>query len=333
LVEWEDPTWQALAQAYQAAATASVQRFSEEWKSLRALLTRCLDTGSLDPLAEQGKRQQGERSLRIRHLEQSLEQGEMSFDGMALSGFGSAAPLGADGMTAEVNEVGMAGGGAVLRPVTTDQAVRGRLAELFVLEVCWRRFLALDADGRANVLDEIASRRENGPGEVPWGTAVAWKRLRRRLDEDRDALLSCQADSGETSIEMARLFKALIEVAVERGPGFDVLDPFGVWGEVEDGAFSPCRVEVKAILPPEEGLDGHRVVLSTNEFHRARLHPESYILRLIYVPRGTDTKGVRWACDVPDPVGVLRLNEQIVVGVRSGMLPFLVRARGGQPTP
>jgi hypothetical protein len=38
-----------------------------------------------------------------------------------------------------------------------------------------------------------------------------------------------------------------------------------------------------------------------------------------------DVGGVYWACDVPDPVSTLHLDEQIVVGVRSGVLPFVVR--------
>ena len=154
---------------------------------------------------------------------------------------------------------------------------------------------------------------------------MAWKRLERSLKKHRQALLTCPLDPREVLIELARFFKALIEVANERGPGFDVIDPFGVWGNRNADTLSPQRVEVKAILPPNESPDGHRVVLTTNEFHRARQHPECYVLRLVYVPKDDENiSGVDWAGDILDPVDTLKLREQIVLGVRSGMLPFTI---------
>jgi hypothetical protein len=54
---------------------------------------------------------------------------------------------------------------------------------------------------------------------------------------------------------MRKLFTDLIEVANERGPGYDVLDPFGLWGENDaDVCPDPRRVEIKAIL--QDAHDG-----------------------------------------------------------------------------
>ncbi len=227
-------------------------------------------------------------------------------------------------VTSETSEPGRAGGGTSAA-VTVDQAVRGRLAELFVLEVCWRRFLALAPAGREAVLDTIARHREAGPGDVPWGTATAWAKLSKSLEKHRSALVVISSED-DTRQDLAQAFKGLIEVAHEQGPGFDILDPFGAWGADQAEPPVPRRVEIKAIMPPEQAPYGHRVVLTTNEFHRARQHPESYVLRLIVVPREVDdTEHVHWAGDILNPVGVLRLEEQIVRGIRSGNLPLILR--------
>lgn len=326
LVEWDEETWGALGQTFREAAVLHLAQVPEDMRDLRSLLERCLEEDSLHPLRERNQQQQNERQARIRALEQSIEKGSLLFDPVALLGFASVPPL--KEPTSKTTEAGRGIGGGKIGAMTVNQAVRGRLAELFVLEVCWQRFLSLDTGGRAKVLDAIEAHRQDGPGDVPWGTAVAWKNLKRRLAEHRDALVSCPDDARGTSGKLAKLFKDLIEVANERGPGFDVLDPFGVWGDSNDGPPSPRRVEIKAILPLDESPNGHRVILSTNEFHRARQHPESYVLRLICVPHDyQDVGSVRWACDVPDPVGTLHLDEKIVLGVRSGVLPFVLRPK------
>lgn len=326
LVEWDEETWLALRQAFRKTADLKLAHLPKALQYLRSILERCLENGSLEPLRERSQRQQNERQIHIRTLEHRIGTGELSFDAAALSCFSVAPPIETEGLTSEVPEAGRGLGGASIGAITAEQAVRGWLAERFVLEVCYRRFLELDASERARVLDEIEIHRQDNPGDVPWGTAVAWKRLKRRLNAHRKALVACPADPAEAPGEMDKLFKDLIEVANERGPGFDVLDPFGVWGVSNDGPPSPRRVEVKAILPLDKSSNGHRVILSTNEFHRARQHPMSYVLRLIYVPRDhQDVGSVRWACDVPEPVSTLKLDEQIVLGVRSGVLPFIVR--------
>ncbi|MBN1887190.1 MAG: hypothetical protein JW850_04350 [Thermoflexales bacterium] len=322
LVEWEEENWHELGQAFCKAAISSLSQVPKD--DLRDLLHKCLEEGSLEPLGERHSQKQSERQKHISALERSLEGGSLSFDPAALFGFTSEPPL--KQPTSETFEAGRGTGGGNLGPVTVGQAVRGRLAELFVLEVCWQRFLGLDVDERARTLDAIETHRQANPGDVPWGTGAAWKRFKPRLDEHRDTL--CQANRSNVSSQLVGLFKDLIEVANEGGPGFDVLDPFGIWGELNNDILSPRRVEVKAILPSDGSSEGHPVVFTTNEFHRARQHPESYVLRLIYVPRNyyENVSDVRWACDIPDPVNILRLDKQIVLGVRSGVLPFQVRS-------
>jgi hypothetical protein len=323
VVEWDAEMWQALGTAFREEAEARLAEMPGEWVDLVDLLRQCLDAGSLAPLREHHHRQIDQRQARLRALERGFQTGDLAFSPNALTAFQAPSTLGE--VSSETSEPGRGGGGRT-PPMTVNQAVRGRVAELFVLEVCWRRFLALDPADRGAVLDTIAAYRQEGPGDVPWGTATAWRKLRKDLDAYRAALIGLSADDDGLA-EPGRVFKALIEVADERGPGFDVLDPFGEWGADGDETPSPRRVEIKAILPPEESPDGHRVVLTTNEFHRARQHSDSYVLRLIHVPRdGEDVAHVRWAADVPDPVGSLQLDQKIVLGVRSGTLPFIVRS-------
>ncbi len=212
--------------------------------------------------------------------------------------------------------------------MTPNQAVRGRLAELFVLEVCWRRFLRLDQPARKEILDVIVSLRDGGSAQSDalWGTKTAWRELVPRLEQRRRELETCRGLDDEHTPELAKLFRDLIEVANELGPGFDVLDPFGAWGVPDRGvAPKPSRVEIKAILPSDDAASA-RVVLTTNEFHRARSDPASYVLRLIAVPPDPeDTRQVHWVCDVCDPIHSLDLDHWLQEGVRGGSLPLLLR--------
>lgn len=324
MVEWDEAMWQGLSETCANEAEALLSEVSRDWSDLARLLRDCLNAGSLTPLHEHHHREINERHTRMRELEHKFETGVLAFSPEALTGTTTGSALGA--VTSATSEPGRGGGGQ-LPAVTVNQGLRGRVAELFVLEVCWRRFLALDAAHRELVLDAIATYRQEGPGDVPWGTAVAWGKLEKRLGAHRAALIRCVDDDADIA-DLAQIFKALIEVVGEQGPGFDVLDPFGEWGTGDGSEPAPRRVEIKAILPQGENPEGHRVVLTTNEFHRARQHPASYVLRLIVVPRNLDdASGVRWAGDIPDPVGALDLEARMVQGVRSGTLPFLLREK------
>lgn len=318
LLELSDKDWEYLVQDVWNNARAALDKLPQAYQTI---FSRCLQEGTIQPLEEQHIWHGGPRQSRIQALEHQLEQGELVFEIADLLDLSTNAALNVEALRAVVSEPGQSTGGSELAAVTEDQAIRGRVAELFVLEVCWQRYLCADRGTREQMLTVLNHHREHGAGDVPWGTKAAWKSLQPRLSDAWNDLLICTAEDNTART----LFKDLIEVTNERGPGFDVLDPFGVWGQPYTDMFTPCRVEIKAILPPMAKNSEHRVILSTNEFHRARQHPSSYVLRLIYVPSDyEDLRNVHWAVDIPNPVQTLHLDEKIVLGVRSGILPFVV---------
>ncbi len=323
LLEFPKEVWERLSQEIQENTADALAQLPQPYQTL---FVRCLQEGTLQPLAEQRVQHVSTRQHRIQILEHRLAKGDLAFEVANLIGPANLSAFNTDLLSAVVNEPGQSSGGGGLTAVTEDQALRGRVAELFALEVCWQRYLHAGRSVRERVLTAIARHREHGAGGVPWSTKTAWKHLQPRLKAHWEDMLTCTIESALSEDgELRELFKDLIEVANERGPGFDVLDPFGMWGQADISAPNPARVEVKAILPPDAGARGHRVMLSTHEFHRARQHPESYILRLIYVPREyEDVHNVRWAIDIPAPVQTLHLDEKLVLGVRSGTLPFVV---------
>jgi hypothetical protein len=328
LIEWEEGTWSDLRQALQDEGVEFPPGIG---KDLRELLKRCLDEGSLAPLEEDHHRKLDERQRRIRDLERGLEKRTLSFNPEELLGK-SARPGTVSG--AGTSEPGQGSGGG---RVTSDQAVRGRVAEMFVLHACWVRFLEYDEDCRRQILEAVRSRRRGGSGgshdHVDWSTKTAWKDLKERLERHQEDLIACCKDDADGHRRLTKVFKDLIEVANEHGPGYDVLDPLGVWGNTQEDARShpdPRRVEIKAVLRDANDDTAYRIVLTTNEFHRACRDPESYVLRLISVPGEPEERldQVRWICDIPNPVQTLNLREQIGKGVRGGMLPLTVEFRG-----
>lgn len=317
LLEFGDTEWERLSQNIRQNAQATLAQLPPV---VQATVERCLQEGTLQPLTEQRIWHENVNQKHIQILEHKIAQGELVFAVEHLLDQINLTTSHLESVSAEVSEPGQSAGGGD-GGITEDQAIRGRVAEWFVLEVCWQRYLRAGCADREKILATLTKYREGFQENVLWGTRSAWKNLKSRISTSWEDLLVCTAKDSRSQ----KLFKALIEVANERGPGFDVLDPFGVWGKSDIAAFTPCRVEVKAILPPMTKNSGYRVILSTNEFHRARQHPISYVLRLIYVPSDyEDMRNVRWAADIPNPVQTLKLDEKIVLGVRSGILPFVV---------
>jgi hypothetical protein len=80
---------------------------------------------------------------------------------------------------------------------------------------------------------------------------------------------------------------ALCNVALEHGPGFDVIDPFGTLDDPREqpAAERAAPVEVKAIGGTTPPFDFR---LTTNEYKRAKAFARAtdgkYIIRLVYVP-------------------------------------------------
>jgi DNA-binding transcriptional ArsR family regulator len=328
LIEWEEKTWNQLKETLRETGHKLLPEVPE---GFREVIGSCLAQGSLLPLQEGQRQKLDERQRRIRDLERHLDQRKVFFNPEELID-----PSSVEGSpSAETSTPGTGGGPGPA--VTSDQAVRGRVAELFVLRGCWMRFLECDEDMRRQILEDIKTRRREGSGEgadyVSWSTKTAWRDLEKRLGRHQEDLIACQQEPDGVSGNLEKLFKALIEVANERGPGYDVLDPFGMWGRTQGDSprdAAPRRVEIKAILQDTEGNTVYRIVLTTNEYHRACRDPESYVLRLISVPREPEEhlNQVQWVCDIPNPVQALKLNKQIGKGVRGGTLPLALELRG-----
>ena len=81
-------------------------------------------------------------------------------------------------------------------------------------------------------------------------------------------------------------------------------------------------MEVKATVASEPGE--HRVVFTTNEFHKARLEPGSYLLRLVAVPSVEHAAGIQTIADILDPGQALSMVERLPAGVRGGRLELRV---------
>jgi hypothetical protein len=316
LIEWEEDAWRELAGALREIGGEALPALPTD---VRDVLGRCLNQGSLAPLKEDSRRALSARQRRLQRLERRLDQ-EPAFD------FDLNVQDGVPEIRSEAVATSRPGGsGGISAGVTEDQVVRGRVAELFVLHACWQRFVEQNAATRERILEAIAEYREQGSGEdsdhVRWSTKTAWRTLQQRLASCREPLLAASAEDDQ----LARLFRDLIEVANERGPGYDVLDPFGVWGGPSAAAIpKPRRVEIKAVLDDPGASSAYRIMLSTNEYHRASCDQASYVLRLIAVPRNPEQHlaHVRWVCDIPNPVQRLRLPERISRGVRGGTLPL-----------
>jgi hypothetical protein len=126
---------------------------------------------------------------------------------------------------------------------------------------------------------------------------------------------------------------ALCNVALEHGPGFDVIDPFGSLdgSRKQPSAERATPVEVKAIGGTTPPFDFR---LTTNEYKRAKAFAQAddgrYIIRLVYVP---DVGQSDWSKDIEfvselnlqtvDEVEALAHDspfEEIVNGVYMNML-------------
>lgn len=109
----------------------------------------------------------------------------------------------------------------------------------------------------------------------------------------RDSILEWQ-ETVEGGVDLHGLpFVRLCNVALEQGPGFDVIDPFGALDgdQVEPDQFVPVEVKtVNGQSPP------FHFRLTTNEYRRckafARRDDRQYVIRLVYVPEAGTTNWI-----------------------------------------
>jgi len=303
LASWTTKDWAAL----ESAAVERLQALVSAADGARAEVLRILaDAADVAASETELARPAADERTALRALDEAIRSGEVAFDEALLLG----APSGGVETSVAVPVTG-GGGGSRGAPVSADQQRRGRLAEWFAMERCWHQFLQREREERAAVVDaRLEARSRTEP--VAWGTREAHRGLDRAVRTRRSSLV---AGSDR------ELFHGLIDVSAERGPGFDLLDPFDASGYLAEVR----RVEVKALDP---AADQPRVVLTTNEFHKARLDPDSYVLRLVAVPvNGEDLGGIHWVADVPDPVAALDLESAFLVGVRGGQAGVRLQLR------
>ena len=121
---------------------------------------------------------------------------------------------------------------------------------------------------------------------------------------------------------------ALCNVALEHGPGFDVIDPFGSLNDSRErpSAERSAPVEVKAIGGTTPPFDFR---LTTNEYKRAKAFARRddgrYIIRLVYVP---DVGQSNWGKDI-EFVSELNLETVSEVEALVQDSPFEEIVKGG----
>lgn len=193
-------------------------------------------------------------------------------------------------------------------------ADRGRDAELICLERAWEQFKSTSSSQRAEILDVLETWRsfdkwrmksaDNAIATAPTATV-------RSLNEYSRAKEVLTADEFDDETFARSTFQALFDVAEERGPGFDYIDPFGSdYGSVDSDDWSPTamrRVEVKAVMP-NRAANG-RFKLTGNEFRMAcRPGPSAapdlesgrevttwkYLVRIVLLPK-------KWDSDAESP--------------------------------
>lgn len=189
-------------------------------------------------------------------------------------------------------------------------ADRGRDAELICLERSWGHFKSASSQVREEIL-ELLNR---------WRSYEKWRMKSvddvitdanatnvASLDGYTDAKELLTATEFEDEVLAKSTFQALFDVAEERGPGFDYIDPFGYhYGTTDSSEWSRDnmrRVEVKAVMPTR--VRKGRFKLTGNEFRMAcrpgpsaeedasleeRVATWQYLVRIVLLPEDWRSK-------------------------------------------
>ncbi|GDX78525.1 hypothetical protein LBMAG42_03360 [Deltaproteobacteria bacterium] len=295
-VGWAVVEWRALGDAALAAmeglCTASAR---PAW--LRTLIgsvdAEVIEVG-LNSVASSEKKQSEGRALAWLSTPLSLASAEPVASGGVLTG--SVPDVAGRG--------GGAGGGSVGDPI------RGEAAEFACLRWLWQRFVGLSAADRSALIAAVVERRE-APG-VAWSTNAGATRARAVAKEHGSALA---AATHADILGLVEPFRAVFDVSTERGPGFDLIEWDGDPGD--PGWPTLKRVEIKAVA----SAASLSFRITTNEFHRARVDGQSYVLRLVEVP-DADQPVATVVREVRDPVATLEMDKKLVDCVRSGEANF-----------
>jgi hypothetical protein len=182
---------------------------------------------------------------------------------------------------------------------------RGQQAEAYVMAGILERTADWIEDNPGGVFRHLRSgfqrlyKNQQGTN-FKWHVDTAWESRLLNILDDMGRLSEQQIVDWQDRLQDGEQlrdfpFIQLINVTMERGPGFDVIDPFGpVTQETQtDGfglAFTP--VEVKAVNGREPPF---RFRLTTNEYRRCKAFiregDTSYVIRLVDVP---DVDTLNW---------------------------------------
>jgi hypothetical protein len=172
----------------------------------------------------------------------------------------------------------------------------GRTGELFCIENAWQEFQTV-GPAQPRIIKAVRDWRDRCHETDQW-----------RLQQTADVFCSVDAvsdlsgnfvfeklcnrlcDADENWEERRKWFRMLVDVAEEKGPGFDYIDPFGVHyrSEYEASDWNPDwmrRVEVKSLGGSPDGR--FKVTLTGNEFRMSRrscdlCNGRRYLVRLVF---------------------------------------------------
>ncbi|SEA27567.1 hypothetical protein SAMN04488065_2580 [Haloplanus vescus] len=234
--------------------------------------------------------------------------------------------------------IGDSSGGEYGQPNVGIDA-RGREGELICLNRAWQRFQAAPVSVRSSILDRLETWR----GHDRWRLksvdeiATSWTSS-GAVEATSPADVLRTKNLAETS-DTRMAFHALFDTSAERGPGFDLIDPFAAMPETESVvSWTPewmYRVESKAVAA--ERMRSGRIKLTGNELRMALrpgpLSPDDantdqvrafrYIIRLV----GFSTD---WRSDNDRTVNLLDIdNVDEFVGIEREEREILEKLRGG----
>lgn len=218
---------------------------------------------------------------------------------------------------------------------------RGREGELICLNRAWSRFQPAPSQVRSSILDHLRTWR----GHDAWRMksvdeiAASWNSPNLDSQTSSHPVDLLKAERLDETSEAKAAFHALFDTSAERGPGFDLIDPFAEMPESASiASWSPgwmCRVESKAVAA--EQMRSGRIKLTGNELRMSfRDGPGStksertdesrvsqYIIRLV----GFTTD---WRGDDSETVQLLDIdNVDELVGVNQTGMEILEKLRGG----
>lgn len=284
-------TEEGLGRACDAFVTTVEAKLSENPDGIKSALTQYLSEGEFPEVQTTGtgaRKHQEQAFEDIQNQLISSETDDTTWDG--LTGEVSRNTLSEGALT--VSEGSGSGGGG-----SKQYTGRGQQAEVFTI---------------VSVLDRLAQWLEENPGGMmrlfksrlrqlhddqqgknyKWHVENAWQSgLLDALNDpellNEEALRDWRTHSKETQLSNLPMVR-LLNVTLEQGPGFDIIDPFGpLDSKLNTGldAIQFTPVEVKAVggtNPP------FHFRLTTNEYRRCKAFlsqsEAQYVIRLVYIP-------------------------------------------------